>query len=264
MVSLQKEKIAIRECAPIHLMSEEATQIVMEIRNVPNAPAVQTELNTNDLTALSKSELCALMRKTTDKMSTDYAMIERITAEAQRRASTEDHGSEDYWGDVDYFQYGLAEKIICGHKRYKKCNRRKVVFIHATGEETAQTEVDTKEYPNDLTALSQSELCALMRKVTDKMAAGYELVKRITAEAQRRANIGDYSRDDCFEYIDYFQYGLAEKIIDGHKQYKKRHRFEGGFDFAVALIKGLILVGLVGGSLFAILILLDTFFALLA
>lgn len=265
MVSLLKN----REVAPVHLMSEEAAQITaIEVKENLNCPAVQiphtAEISTNDLTALSKTELCALMRKTADNMAAEYTLIERITAEAQRRASTEDHGSEDYWGDVDYFQNGLAEKIIFGHKRYKKCHRRKVVFIHSTGEATAQAEVDFNEYPNDLTALSQSELCALMRKVTDKMTADYELVKRITAEAQRRASVEDYGSDDYFEYIDFFQYVLVEKIIDGHKQYKKRHRFENGFDFAIALIKGLVVIGLLGGAAYALWILLNLSIGLIA
>ena len=129
MVSLQKRETAVREFTPIHLLDESmpVAQKAVEVKKEPDVPAVKTEnavqINTNDLTALSRSELCALMRRTTDKMSADYAMIERITAEAQRRASTEDHGNENFWGDVDYFQYGLAEKVINGHKRYKKRHR---------------------------------------------------------------------------------------------------------------------------------------------
>lgn len=127
-----------------------------------------------------------------------------------------------------------------------------------------QTAYTAETVNNDLTALTKTELCALMKKTADKMTADYALVERITAEAQRRASTEDHGSEDYWGDVDYFQNGLAEKIINGHKQYKKRHRFEDGFDFAVALIKGLILVGIVGGALFAILILLDAFFALLA
>lgn len=270
MVSLKKKGMAVREFTPVHLIGESMTvaQRTVEVKKEPNVPAVKVEntakINMNDLTSLSQSELCELTRSTVDKMSADYEMIERITTEAQRRASIEDHGNENYWGDVDYFQDRLAEKIIFGYKRYKKCNRRKAVFINTTGEKTSQILVDTKEYPNDLTALSRSELCALMRKVTEGMSARYELVKRFIAEVQRRANIEDNNCDDCFEYIDFFQYVLVEKIIYGHKQYKKRHRFEDGFDFTVGLIKRLIIVGLFGGSLYAIFILLSCFFSLFA
>lgn len=169
----------------VSLQKKQAQIAAIEVKESFNVPAVKRKRAEgsviNDLTVLSQSELCDLMRRPVDKMTADYAVVERITAEAQRRESTENHGSEDYWGNVDYFQFGLAEKIICGNKCYKKCNRnrRKVVFIFASGEKAPQTGVcDAKEYPNDLTALTQMELSGLMREVTDKMASSYELVKR--------------------------------------------------------------------------------------
>lgn len=140
-VSLTKKPL-IREYTPEHIRSEEETlppklkEYTPEHIAVEPAPQPLTknysvedpacsgsfnvEVINSDLTVLDKEQLCCMMKNTTNEIYVLYNKIEKLTAEAERRAKDDGYWNENYFGNVCYFHEKVGIKITKAHRRYKR------------------------------------------------------------------------------------------------------------------------------------------------